>query len=187
MGGVQFRADDLEHPASPFYFDKAKMGVGMGVEGVNSSGTFGGYIFETTTMKRYRLTNGHVTAMHLKQGVSASVVVQKAEGVKMVQNSHQDHLRTIETAEAYLKDWVAKDELYSGGSPRVARNRADAAADVEALKMLSRNFGKVKLFQCFDIHRSVALPLAALGLPPTYRSLPMQALKVFSASSTVRR
>ena len=33
MGGVQFRADDLEHPASPFYFDKAKMGVGVGVEG----------------------------------------------------------------------------------------------------------------------------------------------------------
>ena len=122
------------------------MGVSVGVEGVNSSGTFGGYIFETTTMKRYGLTNGHVTAMHLKQGASAlPIVVQEADGVKMVQNSHQDHLREVERVETTLKDWVAKDELYSGGNPKAASNRTKAAAKVETLKKRNRNFGKVKL------------------------------------------
>jgi len=121
------------------------MGVSVGVEGVNSSGTFGSYIFETTTKKRYGLTNGHVAAMHLTQGVPAlPVVLQGAKGAKMVQNSHQDHPQAIERVETTLKDWVAKDQLYGEANPKAASNRTKAAAVVEVLKKRNRNFGKVK-------------------------------------------
>jgi hypothetical protein len=88
MGGPAFRTRG--HNIG--YLQRVPMGGSIGVKGVLSSGTLGGYIFDPITRKQYALTNGHVAGMQWKGQKSAMpVVVTESEKVIIVQNSDEDY------------------------------------------------------------------------------------------------
>jgi hypothetical protein len=121
------------------------MGVSTGVEGVDSSGTFGGYVFEKSSKKRFGVTNGHVAAMHLnEQASSLPVTIRAEDGVTMVQNSDQDHYERLDQAERHWKFAIQEDERHGGQHERSRKRRATAGANVEWLRNLDRRLGNVE-------------------------------------------
>lgn len=121
------------------------MGSSTGVKGVRSSGTFGGYVFEKSSRKRFGITNGHVAAMHLKEEASLLPVTVRAEDeVTMVQNSDEDHCTRLEWAESDWQAAIAEDEMYGGQRERSRNERAAAGAEVERLRNLDRRLGTVE-------------------------------------------
>jgi hypothetical protein len=145
QGEARFHSNPPESPENPDYVATVPMGVSTGVEGVNSSGTFGGYVFEKSSKKRFGVTNAHVAAMHLKEAASALPVTVRAEdGVMMVQNSDQDHRTRLDWAELDWKAAIEDDEIYAGQRERSRNKRAAAGEEVERLRSLDRRLGTVE-------------------------------------------
>jgi len=145
QGEAMFTFNAPQWPENPDYVASVPMGVSTGVQGVNSSGTFGGYIFEKSSKKRFGVTNGHVAAMHLKEAASSlPVTIVAADGVMMVQNSDEDHRTWLEQAEAHWRVAIEEDERYGGQRERSRNKRVAAGAKVERLRGLDRRLGKVE-------------------------------------------
>ena len=107
------------------------MGVSTGVQGVISSGTVGGYLFEKSSKKSFGVTNGLITAMHLKVAKSSlPVTVIAADGVTMVQNSDEDHRTWLEQAASDWKVAIEEHEMYAGQREPSRKKRVAAGTKV---------------------------------------------------------
>jgi len=145
QGEATFNVSDVLSPENPDHAREVPMGSSTGVKGVRSSGTFGGYVFEKSSRKRFGITNGHVAAMHLKEEASLLPVTVRAEDeVTMVQNSDEDHCTRLEWAESDWQAAIAEDEMYGGQRERSRNERAAAGAEVERLRNLDRRLGTVE-------------------------------------------
>ena len=142
MGAPAFRAIG---PHNTAYYQRVHMGGSIGVKGVLSSGTLGGYIFDPITKNRYGLTNGHVVAMNLKGRMSAMpVVVTESEQLVIVQNSDEDYALMKKDKLEILEQAVAVDEIYGGAHPRCAWKRVAAQREFAKFEQIDRELGIVK-------------------------------------------
>jgi len=142
MGEPVFRALDPENTG---HSQRVPMGSSIGVKGVFSSGTLGGYIFDPIAKKRYGLTNGHVAAMHLKgRQLSMPVVVTESAQVVIVQNSDEDYAQQETARMERLARMAAFDQFYNGVYPRWAARIAAAQLEADMLEKPDRELGIVE-------------------------------------------
>lgn len=127
------------------YSQRVPMGGSIGVKGVLSSGTLGGYIFDRTTEKQYGLTNGHVARMQWKgRKLAMPVIITETEQVTIVQNSDEDFGQQRTDIMQNLAHAVEVDQVYGGTHPRWSWERARAQAELDKHEKHDRELGTVK-------------------------------------------
>jgi hypothetical protein len=125
---------------------EVSMGRSIGVAGTMSSGTMGGYIYDTSTQKGFALTNGHVCAMDKKNELPElpMIIDGNLESVTINQNSDQDHAHSLKVTGETMEDAAERANEY-GGLHQVRNDwESQTRSYHEEIKAQEREFGTVR-------------------------------------------